>query len=48
MLGLTGVLPLDVVDAEAREVAVALCVHAGDRRDRAQRSVSAGWTPSAA
>lgn len=43
MLGLTGVLPPDLVDAEAREVAVALCVHAGDRRDRAQRSVSEGW-----
>ncbi len=44
VLGLTGVLPLDLVDAEAREVAVALCVHAGDRRDRAQRSVREGWS----
>ena len=43
MLGSTGVLPREVVTSEAREVAVALCVHAGDRRDRAQRSVSAGW-----
>ena len=43
LLGLTGVLPPEVVEAEALEVAVALCVHAGDRQGRARRSVTEGW-----
>ncbi|QIK68467.1 TetR/AcrR family transcriptional regulator [Nocardioides sp. HDW12B] len=43
MLGLTGVLPAEVVQDQARQVSVAFCVHAGDDRERAERSVSAGW-----
>lgn len=43
LLGVTGVLPEEVVTAEARETAVALCVHAGDDRSRAEASVEAGW-----
>jgi AcrR family transcriptional regulator len=44
MLVLTGVLPEESLDAHGPAVATALFVAAGDREDRASRSVRAGWT----
>ncbi len=45
MLVLTGVLPVDVLDAHAPAVGLALFVAAGDDEPRCRRSVEAGWRP---
>ncbi|MBB3087000.1 TetR/AcrR family transcriptional regulator [Geodermatophilus sabuli] len=43
MLVLTGALPVEALDAHAPAMVTALCVAAGDREERAARSVRAGW-----
>jgi AcrR family transcriptional regulator len=44
MLVLTGALPPEALDAHAPALVTALVVAAGDRGDRAERSVRAGWS----
>lgn len=43
MLAVTGVLPAASIPGLAAELAVALCVAAGDEPSRCRRSVDAGW-----
>jgi AcrR family transcriptional regulator len=43
MLVLTGALPAEALDAHAPAMVTALVVAAGDREERARRSVHAGW-----
>jgi len=43
MLAVTGVLPAASIAGPAADIAVALCVSAGDEPTRCRRSVDAGW-----